>query len=197
MPKSRLEAFTDGVIAIIITIMVLELRPPVGGTFAALWGLRYAILIYLVSFFTLAVYWNNHHHLFLIVRRISGRVLWANVLFLFTISLFPFVTAWVGEHHVGAAAPEMTYGIVVAATNFAFYLLIRCLSAADQHNAAFAQLVGAGYYKPLVSVVGAVVAIGLALVWPPLTILVDTALLLLWVRPERRIEAHVAQKESR
>ncbi|WP_125705865.1 TMEM175 family protein [Lacticaseibacillus daqingensis] len=194
MPKGRLEAFTDGVIAIIITIMVLELRPPAGGTFAALWGLRYSLLIYLVSFFTLAVYWNNHHHLFLIVRKISGRVLWANVLFLFTISLFPFATAWVGEHHVGNAAPEMTYGIVVCATNAAFFLLIRCLSHADKTNHDFAQLVGRDYYKPVVSVLGSFGGIFAALIWPPLTIMINAALLLLWVQPERRIERHVQHK---
>ncbi|WP_179394193.1 TMEM175 family protein [Lacticaseibacillus absianus] len=194
MPKSRLEAFTDGVIAIIITIMVLELRPPEGGTFGALWNLRYSLLIYLVSFFTLAVYWNNHHHLFLIVRKISGRVLWANIGFLFTISLFPFVTAWVGEHHIDSAAPEMTYGMVMFATNAAFYLLIRCLNQADKDNHAFHQLVGKDYYKPLVSVGGAFLAIFAALLWPPLTILINAALMVLWIQPEQRIERHVAHK---
>ena len=94
MPKSRLEAFTDGVIAIIITIMVLDLHAPEAGSFAALWGMRSVFLIYLISFFTMAVYWNNHHHLFLLIKKINGRVLWANLAFLFAASLMPFATSW-------------------------------------------------------------------------------------------------------
>lgn len=194
MTKNRLEAFTDGVIAIIITIMVLELTPPAGGSFAALWGLRYRFLIYLVSFLTLAVYWNNHHHLFQVVKTIDGNVLWANIFFLFATSLFPFATAWVGEGHLGSFAPEMFYGAVVLLADGLFYVLILVLIHANGSNSAIRELLGRGYNKPLVSIGGAIVAIFAALIWPPLTLIIDTLLLLLWVVPERRIERHLTQR---
>ncbi|KRN24866.1 TMEM175 family protein [Lacticaseibacillus camelliae] len=196
MPKNRLEAFTDGVIAIIITVMVLELHAPSSGTWAALWEMRGIFAIYFVSFFTLAVYWNNHHHLFLLVKRINGRVLWANILFLFAASFFPFATDWVGAAHVLARAPEMTYGIVVLATDVTYWLLIQTLIRADRHNAALRDLLGHGYYKPIVTIGGNVIAILAAFIWPTLTIIIDVLLLLLWVRPERRIEHHVHVSSS-
>ncbi|MHA3065199.1 TMEM175 family protein [Lacticaseibacillus saniviri] len=196
MPKNRLEAFTDGVIAIIITVMVLELTPPDGGSFSALWSLRYTFVIYLVSFLTLAVYWNNHHHLFQIVKSINGKVLWSNILFLLVISMFPFVTAWVGEHHIDSYAPEMTYGAVVLVTNIMFYFLIRSLIKASGTNSEINKLLGRGYNKPFISIAGNIVAVFFALVWPPLTIIIDSLLLLLWVIPERRIELHVARRNK-
>ncbi|WP_125581814.1 TMEM175 family protein [Lacticaseibacillus suibinensis] len=191
MPKSRLEAFTDGVIAIIITIMVLDLHAPEAGSFAALWGMRSVFLIYLISFFTMAVYWNNHHHLFLLIKKISDRVLWANLAFLFAASLMPFATSWVGAQHLDSYVPEMTYGVVMLLMDVTFWLLIRLLIHADRHNTALVGLLGEGYYKPLVTISGNVLAILLAFLWPPLTIIVDVALLALWAQPEKRIEHHV------
>lgn len=194
MTKNRLEAFTDGVVAIIITIMVLDLRPPESGNPAALWDLRYTFMAYLVSFLTLAVYWNNHHHLFQIVQRINGAVLWSNLLFLLAISMFPFATSWVGAHHIDSYAPEMLYGLVVLFTNIMFYVLIQCLIKASGTNSEIRKLLGQNYNKPLISIAVNIVAIGLAFVWPPLTIMIDTLLLLLWVVPERRIEIHIQKK---
>lgn len=191
MGKNRVEAFTDGVIAIIITIMVLELAPPAGGTFAALAGLRDKFLIYIVSFFTLAIYWNNHHHLFQITKRIDGIVLWVNILFLFALSLFPFATAWVGDEHFGSFAPEMFYGMIVLLADVTYYLLTWALIHANGTNSAVHAVLGRGYYKPVITILGNVVAILLALVWPPLTIIIDALLLLLWLVPERRIERHL------
>lgn len=195
MSKNRVEAFTDGVIAIIITIMVLELRPPAGGGFADLWGLRFEFLIYLVSFLTLAVYWNNHHHLFQIVKHVDGAVLWGNIAFLFATSLFPFATAWVGEHHVGAHAPELFYGFVVLLSDVAYYVLVQCLMRVNTKSNAVTVLLGRGYYKPLISIGVNIVALGLGALWAPLTIIVDTLLLLMWVIPERRIENHLIDKD--
>ena len=105
MNKGRLEAFTDAVIAIILTILVLELQPPHSGSLASLWQLRGVFAIYLVSFLTLIVYWNNHHHLFQLVERIDWRVMWANSFFMLVVSMFPFATSWVGEGHVGTFGP--------------------------------------------------------------------------------------------
>lgn len=196
MSKNRVEAFTDGVIAIIITIMVLELRPPAGGSFAALMSLRYQFLIYFVSFLTLAVYWNNHHHLFQVVKHVDSAVLWSNIAFLFASSLFPFATAWVGEHHVGAQAPELFYGAVVLLANVAYYALVQCLLRVNTKSNAITRVLGRGYFKPLITMGGNVVALGLGLVWAPLTIIIDTLLLLLWVIPEKRIAHHLANKED-
>ncbi|MCI1986915.1 MAG: TMEM175 family protein [Lactobacillus sp.] len=193
MSKNRVEAFTDGVIAIIITIMVLELRAPEGGSFEALWALRYQFLIYLVSFITLAVYWNNHHHLFQVVKHVDGAVLWANVSFLFAASLFPFATAWVGEHHVESVAPELFYGGVVLLADVTYYLLVQCLLRVNTRSEAVVQVLGRGYRKPLITITGNVIALGLGWWWAPLTIIVDTLLLLVWVVPERRIERHLSR----
>src|SRR5699024_4991172 len=106
MPKNRLEAFTDAVIAIIMTILVLELHEPNGDTWEALAALGYRFFIYIVSFIILAIYWNNHHHLFQVVHKINGRVLWANSFFVFALSLFPFATSWISEY-INSLAPEM------------------------------------------------------------------------------------------
>jgi uncharacterized membrane protein len=150
MSKHRVEAFTDGVIAIIITIMVLELQAPAGGNFADLWALRYRFLIYFVSFLTMAVYWNNHHHLFQVVSHVDGLVLWSNIAFLFASSLFPFATAWVGAHHLTSFAPEMFYGGVVLLADLAYYALVQCLLRVNTRSNAVQKVLGKGYYKPLI-----------------------------------------------
>lgn len=192
LPKQRMEAFTDAIFAIIITVMVLELHPPTSGQFSALWGLRHAFAIYLASFLILAVYWNNHHHLFQIVRSIDGTVLWVNTIFILVVSLFPFATAWVGDNHVDSVAPEMLFGTVMFLMDAMFFVLVRALIHADGENPEIRKLVGKGYNKPYISMAGNIVAIFLAFIWPPLTVIVDTLLLVLWVMPERRIERHVS-----
>ena len=126
MGKGRLEAFSDGVIAILITIMVLELRPPVGADLTALLPLIPIFLSYVLSFVFLGIYWNNHHHLFQAVKQVNGRVLWANLHLLFWLSLIPFVTAWMGENNF-AAWPVALYGVVLLLAACAYYLLVRSL----------------------------------------------------------------------
>lgn len=131
MPKNRLEAFTDAVIAIIMTILVLELHEPNGDTWEALAALGYRFFIYIVSFIILAIYWNNHHHLFQVVHKINGRVLWANSFFVFALSLFPFATSWISEY-INSLAPEMTYGFVTLTANIAYYILAKELVKANK-----------------------------------------------------------------
>src|SRR5215510_6330192 len=126
MSRNRMEAFSDGVIAIIITIMVLELRVPIGANFAALRPVTPVFLSYVLSFVILGIYWNNHHHLFQAVEHVSGGVLWANLHLLFWLSLMPFVTAWMGENHL-AAVPVAVYGADFVFAGFAYFILTRAL----------------------------------------------------------------------
>src|SRR6186713_2700768 len=128
MQKNRLEAFSDGVLAIIITIMVLELKVPHGTDLAALRPLLPVILSYLLSFVYIGIYWNNHHHMFQAVHSVTGRVLWANLHLLFWLSLVPFVTAWMGENHF-AARPVALYGVVLFMAGAAYFGLVRALIA--------------------------------------------------------------------
>lgn len=133
MPKNRLEAFTDAVIAIIMTILVLELHQPNTDTWQALSALGYRFMIYIVSFFTLVIYWNNHHHMFQVVHKVNWRVLWANSFFIFALSFFPFVTSWISEYS-HSLAPEITYGVVTLGANIAYYILARELVQSDPKN---------------------------------------------------------------
>jgi uncharacterized membrane protein len=186
MTRNRLEAFSDGVIAIIITIMVLELRPPHGVALADLGPLAPKLLGYVLSFAFLAIYWNNHHHLLHAVQRVDGRVLWANVHLLFWLSLVPFVTAWMGEH--GAApAPVAAYGAVLLLSAVAYFLLTLALRRMHGADSALARALGADW-KGKASVVAYVVAIPLAFTsrWVAVAIYVGVALV--WLIPDRRIE---------
>src|SRR3954447_20148948 len=126
MNKTRLEAFSDGVIAILITIMVLELKVPDGGSWEALRGLEPVFLAYVLSFVILGIYWNNHHHMFQVVDRVDGRILWANSHLLFWLSLLPFATAWMGQNHA-VALPTAVYGGVLVAAAIAYTILVRAL----------------------------------------------------------------------
>ncbi len=122
MRSNRLEAFSDGVIAILITIMVLELRVPLGAHWTDLWTQRWVFLVYVLSFANLAIYWNNHHHMLYVTERITGGVLWANIHLLFWLSLFPFATGWMGENHF-AKDPTVFYGVVLIGAAIAYYVL--------------------------------------------------------------------------
>ena len=186
MTRNRLEAFSDGVIAIIITIMVLELRPPQGVGLADLGPLVPKILSYVLSFVFLAIYWNNHHHLLHAVQRVDGRVLWANVHLLFWLSLVPFVTAWMGEH--GAApATVAAYGAVLLLAAVAYFLLTLALRRLHGKDSVLARALGADW-KGKASVVAYAAAIPLAFVdrWAAVAIYVTVALV--WLVPDRRIE---------
>ncbi|MGH8527095.1 MAG: TMEM175 family protein [Gammaproteobacteria bacterium] len=191
MTKGRLEAFSDAVIAIIITIMVLELRPPDSTDLSALRPLVPVFLSYALSFVYLAIYWNNHHHLLQAIKHVDGRVLWANMHLLFWLSLVPFVTSWVGEHH-GAPWSVALYGVVLLFAGVAYFLLSRALIALHGRDSVLATAVGRDF-KGKISVLIYAVAIPLAFmsVWLAFALFVLVAVM--WFVPDRRIEKTLAQ----
>ncbi len=190
MSKGRLEAFSDGVMAILITIMVLELRVPHGTDLAALVPLAPVFLSYVLSFANLGIYWNNHHHLLQAARVVDGRVLWANLHLLFWLSLFPFGTAWMGENDF-APIPTAAYGVVLLAAAMAYFILVRVLIACEGQAPTLAAAIGSdrkGKASPLVYAV----AIPIALVAPWLAVALYVAVALAWFIPDRRIERRIA-----
>lgn len=189
MSKTRLEAFTDAVIAIIMTILVLDFVVPAEPTFAALWSLRFKFLIYILSFVSLAIYWNNHHHLLQISKLVNGRVLWHNMAFILCLTFFPFTTAWVDEH-LFDIAPEITYGVVILLADIAYLALARALVRANGEDSDVAKAL-CGYRKSKITLI--IIAAGLiAGLFVPLAVIISIALsLVLWVIPDRRIEAQM------
>jgi len=184
---TRLEAFSDGVLAIIITIMVLELRPPHDGTdLAALRPLVPVFLSYVLSFVYLGIYWNNHHHMLRVVRRVNGAVLWANLHLLFWLSLFPFVTAWVGENHF-APTPMALYGTVLLLAAIAYYILQGTIIRSEGSSSMLAAAIGRDY-KGKLSPVIYLIAIPAAFVAPWISMAAYVSVALLWLVPDRRIE---------
>ncbi len=190
MGKSRLEAFSDGVLAIIITIMVLELRAPHATTLAALWPLWPKILSYGMSFMYLGIYWNNHHHLWQAVERVNGSVLWANLHLLFWLSLVPFATAWMGENEF-AAAPVALYGVVLLAAACAYYVMTRVLLASHAPDSLLARALGRDF-KGRVSILIYLVAIAGSFRLPWLSGLLYVLVAVIWLVPDRRFERLLA-----
>jgi uncharacterized membrane protein len=186
MEKGRLEAFSDGVIAIIITIMVLELKVPHGDGFAALRPLIPVFLSYVLSFLYIGIYWNNHHHLLQAAHRVNGRVLWANLHLLFWLSLFPFATGWVGENHF-AALPVALYGLVLLCAAIAYFILTRTLISLHGQDSVLA-IAMAEDFKDRVSLVSYGIAILLAFVNPWIACGIYILMAVLWLIPDRRIE---------
>ncbi len=186
MGKGRLEAFSDGVIAIIITIMVLELKVPHEDNLAALRPLIPVFLSYVLSFIYLGIYWNNHHHLLQAVRHVNGSVLWANLNLLFFLSLIPFVSGWMGENHF-ATLPVALYGIVLLLSAIAYYILARVLVASHGKDSALASALG-GDFKGKVSLLIYAVAIGLSFVNSWFACILYTLVAVMWLIPDRRIE---------
>lgn len=186
MSKGRLEAFSDGVIAIIITIMVLEMKTPSGHDLHALRPLLPIALSYLLSFVHLGIYWNNHHHLLQAAQHVNGPILWANLHLLFWLSLVPFVTAWVGESHF-EAWPVAVYGAILWLAGFAYYLLTRALIVRHGAQSALAKALG-NDLKGKLSVVlyTAAIALSFRSAWIAVGIYVLVAVI--WVIPDRRIE---------
>ncbi len=193
MGKSRLEAFSDGVLAIIITIMVLELRVPHGDTFAALHDLVPIFLNYGLSFIYVGIYWNNHHHLLHTVQRISGGILWANLHLLFWLSLLPFVTGWMGENHT-AAMPVALYGGVLFLAAAAYSILEWSIIRTDGKTSLLAEAIGRDF-KGKISWLAYAAGIGLAFVLPWASQTLYAAMALMWLIPDRRIE-HAISKEQ-
>jgi uncharacterized membrane protein len=194
MKTSRLEAFSDGVLAIIITIMVLELKVPHAVELSALKPVLPVLSSYVLSFIYLGIYWNNHHHLFQATEEVSGGILWANLYLLFWLSLFPFTTAWMGENQL-AAIPTAVYGFVLLMAAIAYYLLERVIIAKEGRESLVAQAVGKDR-KAKLSLLLYLAAIPLAFVisWIAAGLYVFTALL--WLIPDPRIEREIKKREE-
>jgi len=189
MGKSRVEAFSDGVLAIIITIMVLELKVPHEPTVEAVAALWPVITSYVLSFVYIGIYWNNHHHMFHAVTRVDGGVLWANLHLLFWLSLIPFVTAWMGENHF-ATIPTAAYGVVLLMTGLAYLVLQTSLIKRQGVDSMLATAVGSDF-KGKISAVSYLVAIPAAFVSRWLAGAIYVGVALLWLVPDRRIERAV------
>jgi len=186
MTRSRLEAFSDGVIAIIITIMVLELRPPHGIDLGDLGPVLPKLLVYVLSFTFLGIYWNNHHHMFQTVRRVNGAVLWANLHLLFWLTLVPFVTAWIGESHA-APVPTAFYGAVMLLAAIAYFVLQSAIIA-HEGEASILRLAVGRDWKGKLSPVLYVASIPLAFVSTGISIALFVLVALIWLIPDRRME---------
>lgn len=192
MSKGRLEAFSDGVIAIIITIMVLELKAPHQPELSALGELIPDFLSYVLSFVFVGIYWNNHHHLLQAVRHVSGSILWANLHLLFWLSLIPFVTRWMGSTNF-ADWPVAAYGVVMLLSGLAYFILTRVLIAHHGKESTLAIAVGRDR-KGLLSLLLYGVAIPIAFVSPPLACALYVVVAVMWLVPDRRIETTLAAK---
>ena len=189
MGKGRLEAFSDGVIAILITIMVLEVHVPRGGDLASLRPLLPTFLAYVMSFVYIGIYWNNHHHMFHVVERVGGSVLWANLHLLFWLSLVPFVTNWMGDHHADAL-PTAIYGGVLLMAAMAYTLLQNTILAHEGPDSMLARAVGHDW-KGKLSLALYVAAIPLAFVNAWFADALYATVALIWLVPDRRIESRV------
>ncbi|MDX6273503.1 MAG: potassium channel family protein [Frankiales bacterium] len=189
MSKGRMEAFSDAVVAILLTIMVLELKVPHEAGWDALQPLWPVFSSYVLSFVNLGIYWNNHHHLLQASERVNGRVLWANLHLLFWLSLFPFTTGWMGENHF-ARTPTAVYGVVLLAAALAYYLLQLMVLREHGPDSVLAQALGRdikGKISPAIYVAG--IALSLVSRWVGLALYVVVALM--WLVPDRRLEARV------
>jgi uncharacterized membrane protein len=191
MSKNRMEAFSDGVIAIIITIMVLELRVPREASLAALLPVTPVFLSYVLSFIFLGIYWSNHHHLLQAVKHVNGRVLWANLHLLFWLSLTPFVTAWMGENRF-AARPVALYGTVLLFAAIAYFILTRALISLHGRDSVLGTALGRDF-KGKISMVIYLVAIPLAFVKSLLACALYVLVAVMWLIPDRRIEKTMVQ----
>lgn len=190
MKPSRLEAFSDGVIAIIITIMVLELKVPHSAEFSALMDLGAVFLCYVLSFVFVGIYWNNHHHMIHTIHRVSGGILWANLHLLFWLSLIPFFTAWMGENNF-AAVPTAAYGVIMLLAAIAYTILTKAIIK-DQGDASPLKAAIGKDCKGKVSLLAYAAAIPLAFVSCWISVAIYIAVALLWLIPDRRIEKYLS-----
>src|SRR4051812_8852448 len=195
MSTSRLEAFSDGVLAIIITVMVLELNVPHGDRFSDLWKeTRFGLLTYVLSFGYIGIYWNNHHHMFQISDRIDGSVLWANLHLLFWLSLYPFTTAWLDESWP-AVTPTVVYGVNLLAAAIAYYILQQRMMRLPITGPRLRDAVGAdlkGKLSPVIYLLG----IALAFVKPWMALVPFIAVALIWLVPDKRVERYLAEHQN-
>jgi uncharacterized membrane protein len=193
MKKGRLEAFSDGVLAIIITIMILELHVPHGHSFKDLFPLWPQFMGYVLSFVYIGIYWNNHHHLFYLVEKIDGSVLWANLNLLFWLSLIPFVTEWMGDESF-SSWPVVLYGVILIMCGVSYYILVRML-VRHSHNPALAEALGSDA-KGKLSIVIYAAAIVLAFFYAPIGIGLYYVVAMIWIIPDARIEKRIAHHQK-
>jgi uncharacterized membrane protein len=186
MSKGRLEAFSDGVIAILITIMVLELRVPEGADWAALRGLAPKFWSYVLSFIFLGIYWNNHHHLWQVAKQVNGPILWANLYLLFWLSLVPFVTGWMGENDF-AQLPVALYGFVLWMSALAYYILTRTMISLHGRDSLIDTALR-NKFKEMASLAAYTLAIALAFVNTAFSLAIYVLVAFMWLIPDRRIE---------
>jgi uncharacterized membrane protein len=194
MRTNRLEAFSDGVLAIIITIMVLELKVPEEPTLHALGDSASGLLTYLLSFVYIGIYWNNHHHMFQLSRKVDGSVLWANLNLLFWLSLYPFTTAWMDESHF-ARTPVVIYGVNLLLAAIAYYILEQRIIRAEGDDSVLQEALGTdlkGKLSPVIYLTG----IALAFVEPWLGLIPFVVVALIWLVPDRRMEQYVMEHGS-
>ena len=194
MGKTRMETFFDGVVAIIITIMVLEMKVPHGETIETLTPLIPVLLSYVLSFVYLGIYWNNHHHMMHAVRTVTGSMLWANLHLLFWLSLIPFTTGWMGENHF-AKLPAAAYGIVLFMSGVAYLILQQRIISSQGEDSLLKRAVGSDW-KGKTSAVLYVVAIGLAFLSSSVSMAIYVFVALMWIVPDKRIERILAGRET-
>jgi len=190
MNKGRLEAFSDGVIAVIITIMVLDLKVPHGADLAALRPVIPVFLSYVLSFLYVGIYWSNHHHMLQACHKVNGRILWANLHLLFWMSLIPVVTGWMGEHY-RAAIPVALYGSIMVLTGIAYLILARALIALHGADSPLAVALGRDF-KGKVSLLLYAIAVGVSFIDPWIALAIYAAVALMWIAPDPRIEKRIS-----
>jgi uncharacterized membrane protein len=195
MNTTRLEAFSDGVLAVVITIMVLELKIPHGEDLAALRGIWPIVVSYILSFIFIGIYWSNHHHMLHAVQKVNGAGLWANLHLLFWLSLVPFATAWMHDNHF-APVPVAVYGFVLFFSAVAYYLLSRILIHAEGADSLLAKAIGSDR-KGLVSLLIYAVAIAVAFFMPTLSMVLYMVVAVIWLVPDRRIETRAEEIEEK
>jgi uncharacterized membrane protein len=192
MSKGRVEAFSDGVFAILITIMVLELRPPEGSSFDALKPLMPKFISYVLSFVYIGIYWNNHHHLFHAVNHVNGKILWCNTLLLFCISLVSFATAWMGENHF-VAAPVALYGIVLLMCGISYWLLVKALLRHHGKDSLLATSIG-NDSKGKISIIIYILGVLISFYNSRISMGLYTVVALIWFIPDTRIEKRIEKE---
>ncbi|MDR3652625.1 MAG: TMEM175 family protein [Paludibacter sp.] len=193
MNKTRLEAFSDGVIAIIITIMVLELKIPHGADLQSLKNLAPKFISYVISFIYIAIYWNNHHHLLHTVKHVTGSILWSNTHLLFWLSLVPLVTAWAGENHF-AKLPVAAYSVILMMAGVAYFILSKTIISVHGKDSVLSSAIGKDV-KGIISIIGYAIAVPLAFVFTTASILIIVAIAFFWLIPDRRIENRINENE--
>jgi uncharacterized membrane protein len=194
MDKGRVQAFSDCVLSIIITIMVLQLQAPEKGVLSALWPLLPKFGSYVLSFIFLGIYWNNHHHLWQAVEKVNGSVLWANLHLLFWLSLIPFATSWMGQNNF-ATMPVALYGVILCLTAFAYYIMVRVLMAYHDDHSLLADALGNGR-KERISLVLYAAAVPLAFVQPWIAMALYVTVAVMWLIPDPRIEEKIEEEHA-